>query len=162
MRQWFRQGVYGGLSIALLVGLLLIWLWRPEHQVRLHSENLLQAIAGKDWTKFGTFIGDDYQDQWGNDRALVLERTRNVFRYLRGVRITAAAPNVRIEKPAAFWRARVVIDGDDNEVMGMIKERINTLDAPFELEWRQMSAKPWDWKLVRVRNERLVIPSEFQ
>ena len=30
--------------------------------------------------------------------------------------------------------------------------------APFELEWRRQSAKPWDWKLVRVSNASLEIP----
>lgn len=160
MRTWFREGFYGGLSLALIIALFLIWLWRPEHQVRRHSENLLHAIAKKDWARFTGFIGSDYQDQWGNDRNLVLERTREVFRYLRNVRIDAVGANVQIDKPTAYWRARIAVDGD-GEAMTLLKERVNSLPTPFQLEWRHMSAKPWDWKLVRVSNTELELPSEF-
>jgi hypothetical protein len=115
----------------------------------------------KDWPRFAGFIADNYQDQWANNRTLVLDRTREVFRYVRSPRITAIAPNVRLEDRTGYWRAGILIDGDDNEVMAAIKNRINTLGTPFELEWRRMSAKPWDWKLVRVRNESLEIPSDY-
>jgi hypothetical protein len=161
MRTWFREGFYGGLSVALLIALFLTWLWQPEHQARRHSENLLHAIAKKDWTRFAGFIGSDYQDQWGNDRALVLERTREVFRYLRNVRIGAVGANVRIDKGSAYWRARITVDGD-GESMALLKERVNSLATPFQLEWCRVSAKPWNWKLVRVSNAELEIPSEFR
>ncbi|MEY2438916.1 MAG: hypothetical protein QOI34_301 [Verrucomicrobiota bacterium] len=161
MRNWFREGFYGGLAIALLLGLFLVWLWRPEHQVRRHSDHLLRVMMHKDWPRFAGFIADDYQDQWGNNRSLLLDRTREVFRYVRSPRITAIAPNVRLEDRTGYWRAGILIEGDDNEVMAAIKNRINTLGTPFELEWRRMSAKPWDWKLVRVRNQSLEIPSGY-
>jgi hypothetical protein len=107
-------------------------------------------------------IGDDYRDQWDNNQASVLERTREVFRYLNGVTFQSVAPNVRLEDRDAYWRANILIDGNDSEVMAVVKERINSLNSPFELEWRRMSAKPWDWKLVRVRNEQLTIPAGFE
>lgn len=161
MRTWFREGFYGGLSIALLIALFLTWLWQPGHQVRRHSENLLHAIEKKDWTRFTGFIGSDYQDQWGNDRTLVLERTREVFRYLRKVRIDAVGANVQFDHGSAYWRAKITVDGD-GELMTLLKERVNSLATPFQLEWRHVSAKPWNWKLVRVSNSDLEIPSEFQ
>jgi hypothetical protein len=162
VRIQFRDVFYGGLTVALVVGLFLVWLWRPEHQLQRHSENLLRAVAKKDWPHFASFIGSDYQDQWGNDHALVLERTREVFRYVRAVRFTAPNPNVWTANHSGYWKAKIMIEGDNGEVMSMIKERVNSLSAPFQLEWRRMSGKPWDWKLVRVSNAELVIPSEFQ
>ena len=158
----FRDAFYGGLTVALVVGLFLIWLWRPEHQLQRHSENLLQAVAKKDWARFASFIGSDYQDQWGNDHALVQERTREVFRDVRSVQLTAADPTVWTDKQSGYWKARITISGDNGEVIAMMKERVNSLAVPFQLEWRRMSGKPWDWKLVRVSNAELVIPSEFQ
>jgi hypothetical protein len=161
MRRWFREGFYGGLAAAILFALFLVWLWRPEHQIRKHTDNLLHAVAHKDWARFGDFLAEDYRDQWNNDRAAVMERTREVFRYVRNVRITQIVPNVRIAERTAYWQGQIVIDGDSNEVMAIIKERINNLGAPFELEWCRQSAKPWDWKLVAVRNEKLQIPENY-
>src|SRR5436309_14664887 len=135
MRTWFREGFYGGLSVALLIALFLTWLWQPEHQVRRHSENLLHAIEKKDWMRFAAFIGNDYQDQWGNDRALVLERTREVFRYLRNVRVTAVNPNVWTADNTGYWKAKIMIDGENSEVMALLKERVNSIPSPCQLEW---------------------------
>src|SRR5678816_2021732 len=77
----FRGGFYGGLVIALCVGLYLIWLWQPERQVRRHTENFLQAIEHKNWDAASDFVAANYQDQWGDDRMRVLERLRDCLLY---------------------------------------------------------------------------------
>ncbi len=143
------------------MGLLLIWLWRPERQVRRHTESFLKAIEHKNWAAAADFIGSAYQDQWGEDRTRVLERMREGFRYVRGVRINASNPTVRIENRRAIWSGKIMIDGDEGEGMVLLKERVNSLATPFELEWRRLSARPWDWKLVRVSNSALEIPADF-
>lgn len=130
---WFRQGFYGGLGLALLIGLFLIWLWQPERQVNRHTENFLRTIEKRNWTGVADFIGNDYQDQWGDDRARVLERMREVLRYLRRIRIDATNAAVRVDNQRGYWNAKITIDGDQGEVMALVKERVNSLATPFEL-----------------------------
>ena len=156
----FRGGFYVGLAVALCIGLYLVWLWRPERQIRRHTENFLHAIEHKNWTAAGDFIGSDYRDQWGDDRARVLERMREGFRYVRGIQIYASNTTLLIEGRRAKWTGKITIDGDEGEAMDLLKERVNSLVTPFELEWRRLSAKPWDWKLVRVSNSALEIPAD--
>lgn len=153
----FRGGFLVGLALALCIGLYLVWLWRPARQVSRHMEH---AIEHKDWAAAGNFIGSDYQDQWGDDRALVLERLREGFRYVRGPRIIAANPNVQVETRRAVWTSRVTVYSIDDNVMQLLDERVNSLPAPFELEWHRLSGKPWDWKLVRVSNSAFEIPAD--
>ena len=143
------------------MGLFLVWLWQPERQVRRHSSNLLHAVQQKNWASVANFIGSDYRDQWGDDRMLVLERVREVFRYMRSVRIDTTEPSVRLDSRSGFWSAKLTVHGDSGEVMELVKERVNSLNTPFELEWRRMSSKPWDWKLVAVRNPELNIPTGY-
>lgn len=154
----FRRAFHSGLVLAFVVGILLVWLWQPERQLRRHSENLLRAIEHKDWARFASFIGGDYQDQWGNDRALVLQRTREVFRYIRAAQLKTGPATIGSVERQGYWQAKITVDGDNGEVMALMKERINGLGAPFRLEWRRESAKPWDWKLIRVSNPELIIP----
>ena len=152
----FRNGVYAGLLIALIVGIYLIRLWQPERQVVLHSAHLLAQIEKKNWKRAGEFIASDYQDQWGHDRTVVLERLRQVFRALPKARIEATGPIVRADNGRGEWIAKITIDGT-GEYADVIEARVNLLDAPFELEWRQGATWPWDWKLISVRNPALEI-----
>lgn len=152
----FRNGVYAGLLIALIVGIYLIRLWQPERQVDLHSKHLLAHIEGRKWKRAGEFIANDYSDQWGHDRAVVLERLREVLRALPNARIEATGTIVRADGGRGEWIAKVTINGT-GEYAELIKARVNALDAPFELEWRRGATWPWDWKLVAVRNPALEI-----
>jgi len=156
----FRSGFYGGIALAFSAGLYFMWLWRPEHQVRLHTENFFHAIDGRNWEAVADFIGADYQDQWGDDRARVLERMREGFRWVRGSKIIGPNPAVQVEGRRAVWAAKITVYSSDDGVMEVLDERVNKLPTPFELEWRRLSGKPWDWKLVRVSNSGFEIPAD--
>jgi hypothetical protein len=152
----FRNGFYAGLVVALIVGVYLVRLWRPERQIELHSTHLLAQIEKRNWKNLGEFIGSDYQDRWGNDRALLLERLREVFRAMPNARIEASSPMVRIDNGRGSWTAKINIKGA-GAFADLIEARVNALEAPFELEWRRGATWPWDWKLVSVRNSALEI-----
>jgi hypothetical protein len=155
-----RGAIIGVLAVALCIGLYLIWLCRPAHQVRLHTEHFFRAIDGRNWETVAEFIGNDYQDQWGDDRARVLERMREGFRWVRGSKITASNPTVQIEARRAIWAGKITVYGSDDGVMEVLDQRINKLPRPFEFEWHRFSGKPWDWKLVRVSNSAFEIPAD--
>ena len=156
----FRGGFFGGIALAFSAGLYLMWLWRPEHQVRLHTENFFHAMDGRNWETVADFIADDYHDQWDNDRTRLLERMREGFRWVRGSRITASDARVQAETNRAIWIGKIVVYSGDDGVMQLLDERVNRLPAPFELEWHHVSRKPWDWKLVRVSNPAFQIPAD--
>jgi hypothetical protein len=162
MQRTFRSGFYLGLAIAIAAGVYLVRLWSAERQVQLHTQHLVQSLEERNWTQFNSFLADSYKDQWGQDRSLVLQRSRGLFGYLRGIRIVSAGAAIQAGGRAGFWRSRIEIEGAENsELASMLKERVNRLTSPFTLEWRQISAKPWDWKLVRVSNDTLEIPQGY-
>jgi hypothetical protein len=152
----FRNGFYAGLIIAAIVGVYLIRLWQAERQVDLHNTHLLTHIEKKNWKAMGEFIASDYQDRWGNDRALLLERLPQIFRAIPHARITATAPSVRAVNGRGHWSAKITIQGT-GDFADLIEGRVNSLEAPFEFEWKQGATWPWDWKLVSVRNPELEI-----
>ena len=153
----FRGGFIVGAILALGLGVYLVWLWRPGHQVQLHTDHFLRAVEERDWTAMQNAIAADYGDDWGDNRERLLERMREVLRFTRNMRIHSIAPNILVEGPSGLCTARVEVEGDDSEVMAEIKQRINSLTTPFEFQWRRQSAKPWDWKLVHVSNSTLVL-----
>jgi hypothetical protein len=152
----FRNGFYAGLVVALIVGIYLFRLWRPERQVELHSTHLLAQIEKKNWKSAGEFIANDYQDRWGDDRALLLERLREVFRAMPNARIEETNPIVRADDGRGFWVGTIRIKGT-GEFADLIEARVNSLDAPFEFKWQRGATWPWDWKLVSIRNPALEI-----
>jgi hypothetical protein len=159
----FRNGFYAGLIAALFLGLWLTQLWSAEKQVHLHSEHLLRKIEKRNWSAARDFVAPDYHDEWGDDRALLLRRLRLVLRFFSSLTIKAATPLVQLEPPFGVWRARVELAGKDAgaEVTPEIIRRVNGLTTPFELRWHHESWKPWDWKLVEVRNPELDVPAGF-
>jgi hypothetical protein len=162
MQRFFRSGFYAGLFAALVFGVYLMRLWGPERQVRLHSEHLIRSLEDRDWSRFSSFVGDSYKDQWGEDRTVVVQRCQAVFGYLRGIRIVPKGVEIQAGGGAGFWRAKINIEGAENsELASVVRERVNRLPSPFTLEWRQVSGKPWDWKLVRVSNETLELPQGY-
>jgi hypothetical protein len=156
----YRGAFYGGLALALCIGLYLMWLWRPEHQVRLHTQNFFHAIDNRNWEAVDDFVGSDYHDQWGDDKARLLERMREGFRWVPGSGILASNPGVQVEVRRAIWAGKITVYSSDDGVMEVLNQRVNNLPAPFELEWHRLSGKPWDWKLVRVSNSAFEIPAE--
>ena len=187
MRAEFRIGLVLGLAAAVAISLYCVWLWEAERQVVRHTENLFHKIEQKNWSAVADFIADDYVDQWREDRALVLERMRLVLGNGHHLRINATEVDCKIDNGVGVWRGRITmepagaerhgrgsprglasgdasqsIDGDDSELIAAAKQQLNSLTAPFELQWRHVSGKPWDWKLVRVSNPELEIPAGFE
>jgi hypothetical protein len=154
----FRDGFIGGAILALGLGIYLVWLCQPDHQVQLHTDHFIRAVEERDWTAMQNAIAADYSDDWGDNRERLLERMREVLQFTRNMRVHSIAPNISVEGPSGSWSARIEVEGDDSEVMTEIKQRINSLTTPFKLQWHRQSAKPWDWKLVHVSNRELQIP----
>lgn len=161
MRVSFRNGFYAGLLLAVIIGLWLFRLWQPERQITLHSLHLLEALEEKDWEEAAVFIDESYLDQWKQNREIVVARLRGVLHYARNLRLDPLGAGVLLDDGQGSWSARIHLEADPNEISNLIKARVNSLDAPFELRWQQKSGKPWDWKLVRVRNPALELPSDF-
>ena len=159
MRPAFRNGFYAGALLALIVGIYLFQLWQPDRQVHLHSVHLAAALEQRDWTDVADFLGEDYRDQWGHDRAIVLAKLQQVLHYARNLHIDAQQTITSAAGTEGKWSARIRIEADDNEVAAFIKDRVNVLEEPFELNWRRQSWKPWDWKLLRVSNPALELPT---
>lgn len=155
-----RGALITGIAIAVALGVYLFWLWRPEHQVRLHTQHFFHAIDARNWDTVIRFIGEDYRDQWDDDRTRLLDRLREGFRWVRGSTITASDAAVQLQMPRATWIGRINVYSSDDSVMQFLDERVNRLSAPFELEWQHVSAKPWDWKLMRVSNPAFQIPGD--
>ena len=155
-----RRAIISPLAVTLCSGLYLLWLWRPEHQVRLYTDHFFHAINGRNWNTVADFVGDDYRDQWDHDRTRLLGRLREGFRWVRGSAITARNPAVQVETGRAIWIGKINVYSSDDGVMQLLDESVNRLPSPFELEWHRISGKPWDWKLVRVSNPAFQIPAD--
>ena len=152
----FRNGFFAGLIVALILGIYLARLWQPERQVALHGAHLISHVENRDWDAVRDAIANDYHDRWGHDRALVLERLRQVFQAMPNARIASVDPAVSAANGNGNWVGKITITGA-GEYAAVIEARVNALPAPFEMEWRNRSWKPWDWKLVRVENSALEI-----
>ncbi|MFL6588930.1 MAG: hypothetical protein ACJ8M4_02025 [Chthoniobacterales bacterium] len=152
----FRKGFFAGLIVAIIWAIWLIRLWQPQRQVELHSAHLLEQIENKNWTSVADRVSPAYQDRWGHDRAILLERLREAFRLLSNPRIVPTQPAVRCEEGHGYWTAKITLTAS-GEFADYVQSRVNSIETPFELEWQAGATWPWDWKLVSIRNPDLEI-----
>ena len=145
--------------MALALGLWLLHLWSAENQVRLHSEHLLARIEKRNWSATTNMVAPDYHDDWGNDRAMLLDRLRVTLGFFTSLTIAPHNPRLDVGSESGTWSAQVQIAGTGAELVPEIIARVNGLTTPFELHWRKKSWRPWDWNLVQVRNPALKVPS---
>jgi hypothetical protein len=157
MKTSLRNGFFAGLALTLALGVYLHRLWQPERQVELHSVHFLHEIEANDWSDAEKFIGENYADRWGQDRALLAARFRAVLPFARNLHLNVMAAAAHADANAGDWSARITVDAEPNEIAEMIKTHVNSLDTPITLKWQRVG-KPWEWKLVRIDNEALEIP----
>ncbi len=150
----FRNGLIAGAIVAAIVGTYLFQLWQPERQIQLHTTHLLRQIEKNHWGRLDDFLAADYRDDWNADREQLLQRLRMILNLTRDLRITALNPRVETATGTGRWSGRIEVHGS-GEMASLVEERVNSLDAPFVLEWRQESWRPWDWRLLRAGNQAL-------
>jgi hypothetical protein len=159
MPKSFRTGFYAGAFLALIMGIYLARLWGPGRQIELHTNHLLRSLETRDWQRFSALLAPDYRDQWDQDGPTVLARSRQVFSYLRGIELRPIEPVIESSGRNGSWQAQIeLIGAENNELAGMVRDRLKNVHTPFRLEWRRESRKPWDWRLLRVSNEELNLP----
>lgn len=142
--------------VVLVAVLILRSRWQPTHQVRVHTEALLAAVAGKDWRGLEGLLADDYSDTWGHSKAMVVDQVSEVFRQFFTIELTA--PEMSVEKAEGgegIARARLTLRGRGGPFAEIAVQRVAELHEPFTFTWRKRSWKPWDWALVRVEQPEL-------
>jgi hypothetical protein len=148
------------LALAGLAVFLVI-LWSPERQVRLHQEHLLGAISDKNWARFAAFIGEDYSDRWGHDKAFVTQAAHEAFSQFFALEASMENPVLTVRDGNGEVSARVVAKGSGGPLAQMVVEKLQELREPFAFHWQKRSWKPWDWKLVRIDHPTLEVPAEL-
>ncbi len=146
------------LSALLIIIMWCAWLWRPEHQIRLHQLHFLRAFEERDWKDIAGFLDDEYADRWGHDKAFVLREGREVFRQFLWLTVAGEIVRADVSGDAAQVEARVRLAGRGSPIAEMAIERANALNAPFVFEWKRRSWKPWDWRMTRLDQPELEIP----
>ncbi len=131
------------------------WLWRPEHQVRLHQQNLLKVIESRNWEKAAGFFDEKYADRWGDDKANVLRGGREALSQFLALGLTGEPAEIVMDGDRARVMATIRIQGSGGPLATIVSERVNALKEPFEFDWIHRSAKPWDWALARVDQPEL-------
>lgn len=135
--------------------LFLLWLWKPERQVRLHTSHFLKSVERRNWNSSKSFLADDYTDRWQHNKETAVADAREAFRQFMFVTIENRIDSCEMAGDHATVRAVIKISGNGGPVAQLVMERVNTLSGPFTFEWRKGTWKPWDWQLTQVDHPQL-------
>ena len=143
----------------LLTALWLRWWCQPERQIPRAQARLLSSVEKRDFDAMAAMLAADYRDRWQQDRATVIGRSREVFGQFVMLTIGREPRGLRDESGSWFLAENVTLSGLGGPLAMAAQDSVNALRAPFVMEWRQRSWKPWDWELKSVAQPELELPS---
>ena len=138
-----------------------LWLrgWvQPERQIPRAQARLLSSIEERDFTAMAAMLATDYRDRWEHDKALVMERSREVFGQFAMLAVERESRGIRADSGSWFLTEKVRLKGLGGPLAMAARDAVNGLREPFVMEWRQRSWKPWDWELKSVTQPELELP----
>ncbi|MGQ9838215.1 MAG: hypothetical protein ACUVRV_09685 [Cyanobacteriota bacterium] len=156
---WLRWAVVAFGVGAIGVGAF--WQYgQPERQVRAHTEQLLQAVEGRNWEQVELLLSEAYADDWGLDKQTALSYSQQVFGQFFRLRIQPQELQVQISQEdkgnATVW---FVIEGSGGPLANLTRDQVNALEQPFQFYWQRPGNNPFRWELIRIENPDLEIPA---
>jgi hypothetical protein len=142
-------------AILVIAGLLAMWL---PAGVRLDAsvDKLLAALEDADRGALEGLLAGDYRDQWGQNRAMAIEKAIMASKQFYAVKITKTGYRVQPQgELGAVVSLDLTLEGNGTPAAPIIMDRVHRLDEPFSLTWKREAWKPWSWKLTATANPDL-------
>jgi hypothetical protein len=136
----------------------LVWLWQPEHQLRLHQEHLRKAFAGRNWNRASNLVASDYSDRWGGSKSEMIGGAAGVLQHFVTLTIVADTRELSVADGRVVEGIRLI--GQGSPLAEMAIDRVNSLASPFTFHWRRGSM-PWDWQLTSIEQPELQVETGF-
>ncbi len=151
-----RIAIVGG-SLLLVAAGILITYWQPERQVQVHTDQLLNALANRNWEQVDRLIADDYADAWGFTKETAVTYSRQVFQPFLSLSFEPRTIEVSLEdQDQGKALTSFQVEGRPlSPVSNVAQSELNALETPFEFHWVKQSWKPFDWQLVKLENRAL-------
>ncbi len=150
-----RKYASSALAVFALLALFLLWLWKPERQVRLHTSHFLKNVERRNWDRVRDFLAPGYTDRWQHDRDSAVGDAREVFRQFLFLTLENHTDSCEVDGNHAIAHTIVRISGNGGPLAQLVMGRVNELHQPFTFTWHKASWKPWDWELERVDHPEL-------
>lgn len=145
-------------AFLLLAALWLRWWLQPERQIPRAQARLLSAIEKRDFGAMAAMLAEDYRDRWQQDKAIVMQRSREVFGQFVMLTVERESRGLRMDSGRWLLAEKVRLKGLGGPLAMAARETVNALREPFVMEWRQRSWKPWDLGLQSVTQPELELP----
>lgn len=134
-----------------------------ESQVEKRKERFRTALQDQDVDQALAMVADTYQDQWGftkDDLRLILKDVTSQFVI---VNLTFAEEKPSRQNGDLLYSVRIQLGGRPLTPAGTVMADFSAQHRqPFLLTWRKEGWWPWTWRLVRVENPELELPTGYQ
>ncbi|MCU0791890.1 MAG: hypothetical protein MUE42_03350 [Opitutaceae bacterium] len=146
------------LTVGAVGAALLLWLalpfFSPARGVERSWDGLLSALEDNDLEAFGAYLGEDYADGFGLDRAEAVKLAGEVRRHFIVCTVRRERSELVLDplKKSAVTRGLIRLGGQGSPVAQGAIEASRATDSPTAFRWRRNSWRPWDWRLVSIDN----------
>lgn len=134
-----------------------------QSQVAHRTEALRQALASKNSEQVFSFLSEDYADQWNLSGDQLRLAVRDVNAQFLTLQVQWEDPQLTVDGRTATLTAKPRLEGKTLTAVGeyMLRES-RRFQAPFEFHWQKEGIWPWSWKVTRLAQPELQIPSGYR
>jgi hypothetical protein len=156
-----QKVVFACLGVVVGAAIFFHWLWKPERQARVHTDDFLKAVEKRNWNTAADLVAENYSDRWGHDKKNLIKDGREIFQsfFLLSIQSSVTAPMVIGAEVQIS--SSLKISGQGGPLAGLIVNQVNQLHSPFVFVWARRTWKPWGWELVSVDQPEVEFPEDF-
>ncbi len=118
---------------------------------------LISAIENRDLVALERILADDYRDQWGHNKAIVISHMKEVLRQFLFLTVEHQETSLTFAGNTWAVREKITLKGSGGPLANHAKDEVNRLREPFTITWRQNGGAT-KWVLVSVAQPELELP----
>lgn len=146
--------------LFLIVGLAIRW--QPDAQLERCWEGFLDAFETRRWSAVNAYLSPEYHDSWGHTRRQLGRDATYALTDFRTLEVRATHTVIERSGRRAQIEAVIRVVGDGGPRAEQARQAVNRVFVPTTFAWERRPWRPWDWRLVRITNEEVDLPTAYR
>jgi hypothetical protein len=163
MKKFFLRLLLGYAVVMLLWGSWYFGFRSLESEFHATQANFWRAVEDRDWASISFVISPNYQDAAGYTRETGVGEARQALGNFLTLMVkdellsekVTRHPDDPKHRAVAVATIKLRLDGNGMGASSLVVSKVNSISAPWIVQWEKTGPWPWDWHITEIHNDEL-------